>query len=246
MKKTALFTVLLALLSLLVLNTGCKKTPVIQEEIVLRVGSSKAYKTTNRFADYWYGVLTNITTHDSLIKLGSDMQPKPWLATSWEVSQDAKTFTFTIAQNAKWHDGTALTAEDVKFSIEYYRDLDAGSAWMKDVINTVTVDSNKVTLALKKPYGNLLTEFETYSIIPKHIWTTVAEPLKYEGTDRTLGSGPFIFESWDTTAGKFIFKANPDYFQGKPAIDQLEVNVFSNMDALVMSLAKGDIDTWWD
>jgi peptide/nickel transport system substrate-binding protein len=214
--------------------------------VTLKVGSTKAYKTTNRFSDYWYGVLTNLTTHDSLIKLGSDMKPIPWLAIAWEASADATTFTFTIAPNAKWQDGQPLTAEDVKFSVEYYRDYDTSSAWMKDVIQSIDVNGNKVTLHLSRSYGNLLTEFMTYSVLPKHIWAKVADPLKYDGKDMVIGSGPFVFQSWDPASGKFIFAANPDYFQGKPAVDRLEIDVFSNMDALVMALSRGDIDTWWD
>ncbi len=214
--------------------------------VTLRIGSTKGFKTTNRFADYWYGVLTNLTTHDSLIKLGADMLPQPWLARSWEVSPDARTFTFTIASNVKWHDGQPLTADDVRFSIEYYRDRDTSSAWMKDVIQSIDVKGNNVILNLSRPYGNLLTEFMTYSVLPKQVWEKTEEPLKYEGEDRVMGSGPYKFQSWDPAAGKFVFTANPDYFQGKPVIDRLEVNVFSNMDALVMALSRGEIDTWWD
>lgn len=215
-------------------------------EVVLRVGSTKSFKTTNKFADYWYGVLSNITTHDSLIKLDSEMNFVPWLASDWEVAEDSRVFTFTIAEGVEWHDGEPLTAGDVKFSIEYYRDRDPQAGWMAEVIRDVTVEGDKVTLNLERPYGNLLTEFMTYSIIPRHIWQNVDEPLKYEQADRTIGSGPFELSSWDSAAGKFIFEANRDYFRGQPNIDRLEIYTFANMDALVMALARGDIDTWWD
>jgi peptide/nickel transport system substrate-binding protein len=245
---TVLTGLILAILVavLLIPLAGCGSTEESSGDVVLRVGSTKSYKTTNKFSDYWYGVLSGITTHDGLIKLGTDMKPVPWLATSWEVSADSKQFTFTIAEGAKWHDGTALTAEDVQFSIEYHRDKVANSAWMKDVIDNIQVDGQHVKLNLKKPYGNLLTEFMTYQPIPKHIWENVDDPNTYDGADRTVGSGPFKLESWDETAAKFTFVANEDYFQGKPNVDKLVVEVFKNMDALVMALSRGDIDTWWD
>ena len=234
--------------------TGTPTTPAVTtptstppaEPVVLRVGSTKPFKTTNKFADYWYGVITNLTTHDSLIKLGEDMKPKPWIAREWTVSSDSRTFTFTIEDNATWHDGTPVTAEDVRFSIEYYRDRDPQAGWMQEVIEKVTVDGNDVILSLTRPYGNLLTEFMTYSVIPEHVWGGIEEPLKYEGDDMTTGSGPFEFQSWDAAAGRFVFVANADYFQGKPNIDRLEVNVYRTMDALVMALSTGEIDTWWD
>lgn len=260
MKKTTLVTLAVIVLVMLLGAMGCiprtpappATTPEVtpapprKELLVLRVGSTRPFKTTNRFADYWYGVLSGMTTHDSLIKLGADTKPVPWLASSWEVSADSQTFTFSIVGNATWHDGTPLTPEDVKFSIEYYRDRIPGAGWMKEVIQSVTVDGNKVILALTKPYGNLLTELMAYPVIPKHIWAGIAEPLKYEGENRIIASGPFKLVSWDTAAGKFVFAANADYFQGKPNVDRLEVNVFRTMDALVMALIRGEIDTWWD
>ncbi|MBN1153016.1 MAG: ABC transporter substrate-binding protein, partial [Dehalococcoidia bacterium] len=115
-----------------------------------------------------------------------------------------------------------------------------------EIIASVTVQGNDVKLFLTRPYGNLLTEFMTYSVIPQHIWKSVEEPLKYEGSNMVVGSGPFTFESWDAAAGKFVFSANEDYFQGEPNVDRLEVNVYRTMDALVMALANGEIDTWWD
>ncbi len=215
-------------------------------DLTLRVGTTKDFKTTSKFADYWYGVLSNITTHDSLIKLGPDMQPAPWLARDWSISDDGMTFTFTIADDATWHDGTPLTARDVQFSIEYYRDRDPQAGWMQEIIESVTVDGNDVILQLTQPYGNLLTEFMTYSIVPEHIWAEVEKPLEYEGADRVIGSGPFTFVSWDPAAGRYVFEANEDYFQGSPNVDRVEFHVYRTMDALVMALSRGEVHTWWD
>ncbi len=217
-----------------------------EDETVLKVGSTRPFKTTNKFSDYWYGVLSNITTHDSLIKLDSEMNVTPWLATDWDVSEDGRIFTFTITENAVWHDGTPLTAEDVKFSIKYYRDKDPQAGWMEEIIEEVNIEDDQVVLHLVRAYGNLLTEFMTYSIIPEHIWEDVDEPLKYEKMDRAIGSGPFKLTGWSESAGKIRFEANQGYFKGPPNIDQLEINIYSNMDALVMALKRGDIDTWWD
>ncbi len=251
MKKTGL--ICMVMVAIIVLSipfgiSGCAGGPDGEaEEVVLRVGSTRPFSTTNKFSDYWYGVLSGITTHDSLIKLGPDMQPVPWLAREWHISEDSKTFTFTIVNNATWHDNTTLTAEDVKFSIEYYRDRDPQAGWMNDVISSVEVlDGNRVRLSLNRSYGNLLTEFMTYTAVPQHIWSGVENPLTYNGTDRIVGSGPFRLESWDPAAGKFVFIANANYFGGKPKVDRLEVYVFGTMDALVMALIRGDIDTWWD
>lgn len=222
-------------------GTSASKKPV-----VLRVGTTKPFKTTNMFGDYWYGVLRSITTHDCLVRLGPDMTLTPDLATAWEVSPDSLRFTFTIAQGVTWHDGVPLTPEDVRFSIEYYRDKVSYAAWMKDIVKSVRTEGQQVIVKLSKPYGNLLTEFMSYDPIPKHIWQKVENPDTYEAADRTIGCGPFKFESWDEAAKRFVFVANESYYRGRPNIDRLEIEVFGNMDALVMALARGEIDTWWD
>ena len=85
------------------------------------------------------------------------MQPTPWLATEWEISEDSKQFTFTLAEGVKWHDGQPLTAEDVKFSLEYYRDNVPGAAWMKDIIDTVETSGNDVIEILEKLNGSGMT-----------------------------------------------------------------------------------------
>jgi peptide/nickel transport system substrate-binding protein len=236
---------LLLTLILIFTFTGCGGS-TDNEDIVLKVGSTKDYKTSNLIGDEWYNVLASITTHDSLIKLDENVELSPWLATEWDISSDSTEFTFTITDNAKWHDGNQLTADDVKFSLEYYRDNVPFAGWMKDVIDTVETDGNTVKVNLKKPYGNFLIELMSYDILPKHIWENVDDPQTYNGDDVSIGSGSFKLEKWDMAAGKFIFIANEDYFQGKPTIDRLEIDVFANMDVLVMALARGDIDTWWD
>jgi peptide/nickel transport system substrate-binding protein len=120
------------------------------------------------------------------------------------------------------------------------------AGWMKEVIESVEADGNKVILNLNKPYGNLLTEFMTYSVVPEHIWANVEDPLKYE---ETTGSSALVLLPWSPGTlqpGSLSSVANENHFQGKPNVDRLEVHVFGNMDALVMALMKGDIDTWWD
>ena len=246
MRKRTLLILALASLLLIASLPGCASQTKGGDDVVLRVGTTKPFKTTSRFADYWYGVLSNLTTHDSLIKLGPDMVPVPWLAEDWTISEDSTRFTFSIVDDAVWHDGTPLTAEDVAFSIEYYRDRDPQAGWMQGLVETVTVDGNEVTISLSRPYGNLLTEFMTYSVVPKHVWEAVEDPLMYEETDLTVGSGPFTFVSWDAAAGLFVFDANDDYWQGRPNVDRLEISVYRTMDALVMALAGGEVDTWWD
>ncbi|MGI5836026.1 MAG: ABC transporter substrate-binding protein, partial [Chloroflexota bacterium] len=145
-----------------------------------------------------------------------------------------------------WHDGTPVTPEDVKFNIEYRMENDPQSGWMKDVLESIDLDGDTVTIKLNKPYGTLLVEFNTYVVLPKHIWEKVNDPLNYSGEDAAIGCGPYILEKFDPGAGLLSFKANPEYHSGKPSVDRLEFRIYKNVDSMTMALSKGDVDVIWD
>jgi ABC-type transport system substrate-binding protein len=71
---------------------------------------------------YQYGVSSNyiaMLTHSRLIDLDRNNEPQPNLATSWEVSEDAITYTFTLREDAKWHDGEPVTSKDVETTVRF-------------------------------------------------------------------------------------------------------------------------------
>lgn len=251
---TALLILLLAMTSLL--PTGCASQSVTMPQgepsaakttpATLKVGTTRQIKSSNPVSDYWYGVLGGFLTQESLVRIDPQLSIKPGLAEKWEVSDQARVWKFHITNKARWHDGHPVTVEDVKFSIDYRMAKDPQSAWMKDVLESVDIEGDAVVLRLNKPYSTLLTEFDTYRILPKHVWEKVEDPLQYTGQDATLGCGPYQLDRIDLNAGNIVFKANADYFEGKPAIDVIEFSVYRNVDAMTMALAKGDIDITWD
>src|SRR5260370_9040254 len=87
-------------------------------------------------------------------------QTRPSLAESWSVSQDALTYTFVLRQNAKFHNGEPVTAEDVKFSFERYR---GGAAkLLKDKVKELqVVDARRVRFLLKEPWPDFMTFYGT-------------------------------------------------------------------------------------
>ncbi len=213
---------------------------------VLKIGTTRQIKNSNPVSDYWFGVLHGFVAQESLVRINLDLLISPGLATKWESSNNATLWKFHIAQKAFWHDGKPVTTEDVKFSIEYRVSKDPQSAWMKDILDTVTIEGDAVVLKLKKPYATLLTEFDTYRILPKHIWEKVEDPLNYTGQDAVIGCGPYKLDKIDLAAGLISYNAVDNYFEGKPAVDRLEFKIYRNTDAMVMAFSKGDHDVIWD
>lgn len=173
-------------------------------------------------------------------------QPKPWLAKSWESSPDGKTWTFQLADNVRFHDGTPLTADDVVFSFDYNLKgpgRATGVAQGVTYIDSVTApDPKTVVITLNSVRPSFLSDIAGafgFAILPKHIWSTVTDPARFQGPSALIGSGPYKLEKFDLTTNSFDFVANDDFFLGKPRVQRYQIVPAS--DAL-LALERGEVD----
>lgn len=190
-------------------------------------------------------------THVGLAVFDSDFTPKPCLADKWDVSSDGSSIKFHLVKNATWHDGKPVSAEDVKFTYEYWRDnqLYRQGGWLSAYLDNVEVlEGHAGVIHLKEPYAYYFIKsiFPSVYIVPKHVWEKVDKPREYGEPDSMIGCGPFIFEKIDREADAAYFKANPNYFKGKPAIDRIEWKHFRTVDSALLALKKGEIDVLID
>jgi peptide/nickel transport system substrate-binding protein len=150
----------------------------------------------------------------------------PWLASSWAISSDAKEYTFTIAPNVTWHDGQPLTAEDVAFTFQYFGKTPY--RWMSTAIVEQAEaqpggPGGTVVLRLKQPFAPFLEDVcGVVPILPKHVWSRVADPATYDGSGASLGSGPFKLAEYRADQGAYRFLANTGYFRGAPRVGDLQ------------------------
>ncbi|MBQ9238706.1 MAG: DNA-binding protein [Treponema sp.] len=150
----------------------------------------------------------------------------PWLAKEWTISQDGKTFVFTLIEGAHWHDGKPLTAEDVAFSIRYFKDhppvrggLTLNGTYL---IDAVSVDENRITVHLAEYSPTALEKIGSMRIIPQHIWGTVADPEKFSGDGAAVGSGPYVLTAYNSEQGSYKFTAFKDFWGIPPAVESIE------------------------
>ena len=111
----------LCLLFLVACNKEEEVAKPEEKEVVLRLeGGDFGYPNPFRHQNRGPGFFKMELIYDSLLEKDENGLI-PWLAKEWEVSEDGKTFTFTLVDGAKWHDGKDLTAEDVAFTVEYFK-----------------------------------------------------------------------------------------------------------------------------
>jgi peptide/nickel transport system substrate-binding protein len=174
-------------------------------------------------------------------KAAADFATEPGLAESWTASDGGLTYTYTLREGLTWSDGTPLTADDVAWTVNTSRD----QGWMNHSsitanLTATAVDARTVKITSSVPDPKLPT-MDVY-ILPKHIWEEQAagDITTYDALDG-VGSGPFTLQEWKS-GQSWTMKANPNYWKGAPAIDQVIFRVFTNADAMVAALKKGEID----
>ncbi|MBC7104905.1 MAG: hypothetical protein H5T97_03115, partial [Firmicutes bacterium] len=192
-----------------------------------------------------------VVTHTPLLIYTPDMGLAPGLAESWEISPDGKSVTFLVRGNARWSDGRPVTAEDVKFSYEYWRKhkLYSQGTYLDAYLDRVEiVGERQVKVVLKEPVAVLFLKRGAAAvyIIPEHVWSKVEDPRTYEGPDAMVGCGPFVFERYDPATQTAYLRANEHYFAGKPLVPEIRWRYFETLDALLLALQKGEIDAQMD
>lgn len=169
----------------------------------------------------------------------------PDLATKWDVSADGLTYTFTLREGVKWHDGKPFTSADVKWT---YDDLikEGTKAQAYRIITSLqsveAPDPKTVVFKLKETDALFLVGLAGYygaNVLPKHL---------YEGTDvrknpynlKPVGTGPFKVNEL-VTGSHLTLEANPDYYGLGPYLDKLIFKVVPNLATMISTLETGEV-----
>ncbi|MFH8621579.1 ABC transporter substrate-binding protein [Streptomyces vietnamensis] len=168
----------------------------------------------------------------------ADGEDTPWLATAWTQAPDGKSVTFTLREGVKWSDGRPFAAEDVVYTFELQKKLLGGFEYLREV----TADSpQKVTFHFTKPFSPSLYEIGGHYIVPKHIWSKIADPAK--DTNATpVGTGPYTrVEHFQSQS--YELRKNPSYWQpAKQRIAGIRLLAFSGNDSANLAFTNGEVD----
>jgi peptide/nickel transport system substrate-binding protein len=163
----------------------------------------------------------------------------PWLAESYAIDDDGKTYRFRIRQGVNWQDGTPLTPEDVAFSLTYANEHAATWSYILGAVDAVDVDGDTVVVRLKQPQAIMLGSIGRTRIIPRHIWEDVDNPKEFTTPEAVIGCGPYRLTDYSKVHGTYRFEANPDYWGPKPRVQVIE---FVPVSESILAYESGELD----
>jgi len=193
--------------------------------------------------------------YDTLLAMDENFKVQPQMA-DWKVSDDKLTYTFTLRDGLKWHDGTPVTAEDCVASLKRWgRNDGMGQKLMDFTAGLEATDARTITLKLKEPYGLVLESIaKPSSYVPFMMPRRLAETPAGQQIKEQIGSGPFKFVQAEFQPGvKAVYEKNKDYVPRKEPpswtaggkvvkVDRVEWITMADAQTAVNALQSGDID----
>ncbi|HWX49371.1 MAG TPA: ABC transporter substrate-binding protein [Roseomonas sp.] len=182
---------------------------------------------------------------EGLLTFDRNLQPRPVLAQSWEVSPDGMTYVFRLRQGVTWHDGRPFTSADVVYSITEFlpKVFSRSRAAFSNVERVSAPDEHTVELRMKHPFPGLLTVFERSggTMVPRHLYEGT-DPYRNPANERPIGTGPFKFKEW--RRGSFIHLVrNENYWQpGRPYLDEIYFHIVPDANGRSVAFETGQVD----
>jgi Bacterial extracellular solute-binding proteins, family 5 Middle. len=191
----------------------------------------------------------NAMTQGNFVYRDKNGKVQPYFFQSFDISEDGKKIVFTIPLDAVWHDGVAVTAEDIIFTFEFMRDVrKVGSLHNLEMINQLSKDTFELVFSEADAYYWINSSCNNNScVFAKHIWEKVEDPSTYIEEDAMIGCGPFKLVSYDTDAQSSYYEAvHENNYAGDITIEAITLQTYSGEDTLMMAMMNGEVDAMFN
>jgi ABC-type transport system substrate-binding protein len=177
---------------------------------------------------------------DGLVQFDQNLNVVPALATNWRVSADSLTYTFTIRQDAKFHNGRSVTADDFVYSftrildpkeessaLSFFERIKGAEAYrsgeVSEVAGVKALSPCILEINLKEPFAPFLSllAMKSSKVVPKE----EVERGSKDFSHHPVGTGPFRLTSWE--GNQIVLSANADYYEGPPNLDRVIYTIYA-------------------
>ena len=170
--------------------------------------------------------------------------PQPYLAESWEVSEDGLSVTLNLVKGATFHDGEPITSEDVAFSIDVVKENHPFKSMFAPVESVETPDEHTAVLRLSKPHPALMLAMSSQllSIIPKHVYGDGQDPKAHpQNSENVVGSGPFKLVEFERDQHIILERHDGFFMEGRPYLDKIVMRIMKDTSARTIALESGEL-----
>ena len=197
---------------------------------------------------------------EGLTRLGKDHQPEAATAEKWDVSEDGKTYTFHIREDAKWSNGDDVTAKDFEFAWKRLLNPATGSAaaflgyfieggeefnsgeGSADNVKVKAVDDKTFEVTLTSPQAYFLSVIANPAFFPINEKVATENPEWFSEAESFVGNGPFNLASWEHDT-KFVMEKNDQYWDAENVnLDRVEWAIVDDTNTEYQMYQAGDLD----
>jgi peptide/nickel transport system substrate-binding protein len=240
------FLALYALLSLISIRSSFGgQTEVPTYGGTLRFGSHRDLSSLNPFFSTSSETRRmRSLSYEPLLTYDGEFRLAPDLATSWQVSEDGKTYTLTLRRGVKFHNGQEMVADDVKWCFDYILDPQNkayGRGNLISIQSVETIGQNSVRLRMKDPFAPLLSNLSgigSFSVIPRG----ALQPGDMRPKSAPLGTGPYRLVDWKRSDSVFFEKFSDYWRKGLPYTDRVILRYIPDETVRHTALRTGELE----
>lgn len=198
-------------------------------------------------------LISLITSDDNIWQALSPMWDMMWyetndgtnfyLAENYEISDDGLDYTVKLVENANWHDGEAIDADDLIFTLDALTTIESGNNIIYPAGQTVTyekVDDYTAMIHLEEPCSFYSNELGRMTILPEHIYEGDPNITGSEKNNAGIGSGPYKLAQWNK-GESLVYERNEDYYRGKANLDSIVMKVMPDEAVQEIAMQNGEL-----
>ena len=181
----------------------------------------------------------------SPLRYDDSWEPQPYLAESWEVSEDGLKVTLNLVKDAVFHDGEPITSSDVAFSVKVIQKSHPFKSMFAPVESVDTPDEHTAVLNLSQPHPALMLAMsgQLMSIIPEHIYGDTEDYKAHPRNNAdVVGSGPFKLVEFKNGEHVILERFDDFFMDGRPYLDRIVLRIITDQSARAIAYENGELD----